>query len=114
MKVLISQKAFSKDKHSGSTVLGKIISILKNVSKYTWSICTTNPKFKILLEWVHSMREWHLWVSTPKKSKPKAAKTPPPPLVLLKKNSQYFKGTVSLYKGRALLFLKTFEINRKT
>ena len=24
------------------------------------------------------------------------------------------KGTVSRYKGRALLFLKTFEINRKT
>ena len=67
MKVLISQKAFSKDKHSGSTVLGKIISILKNVSKYIWFIHTTNPKFKILLEWVHSMREWHLWVSTPKK-----------------------------------------------
>ena len=24
------------------------------------------------------------------------------------------KGIVSLYKGRVLLFLKTFEINRKT
>ena len=27
---------------------------------------------------------------------------------------EYLKGTVSRYKGRALLFLKTFEINHKT
>ena len=70
---------------------------------------------KILLEWVHSMREWHLRVTTLKKkhrvkvkvaitehnlssegvvdpTSPRLQRTPPPQLVLPKKN---FKGIAS-------------------
>ena len=39
----------------------------------------------------------------------------PLPMIFLPAcRGQCIKGIVSLYKGRVLLFLKTFEINRKT